>query len=133
MEFMELPSTPNNIEEAIDTLIDFFVDVEFAAKNSSEDFFLVSSHMSAGMFIRNSWYLWWSEKNALNNKDWPQTKPPLNKWFNDNGITHPDDMSSIIFTCLYRKLNGRPYNIDKQIEKHKNFWKESGYPDGIPK
>jgi hypothetical protein len=38
------------------------------------------------------------------------------------GITHADDMSDIILTCLHRKLNDKPFELEKQVEVCKAYW-----------
>ena len=124
---MEQPST---LEEAIAILKKFYKDIE-EIKAMSEKDFIGSSHFFSGMFIRNSWLLWWYEGHGY--KEWPADRPKIVEWFNSIDIVHADDMSSIILTCLHRDLNGVPFDLDAQVERYKKHWREAGYADGIPK
>lgn len=125
---------PENLEEAIDTLKGFLVYNEKQLKDISqmdEEEFLTSSHFRTGMFIRNSWNLWWFENH--NYTSWPKEKPKLVDFFNKLDIYHADDMSSIILTSLYRTLSNKDIKLEKQIKEYKDFWKMQGFEDGIPK
>jgi len=90
---------------------------EWAKKK--EDDACNSIHFHGGMALRNELGLW--------------GKNELTKWFNSMGIFHADDMSGIIFTSLYRKLNNKDRDIDGQIKIYQDHWKKMGYKDGIPK
>lgn len=68
-------------------------------------------HHGYGTFIRNALELW---------QDGPAVA-----WFNTNGIYHPDDMSSIIFTSLHRRENETQINLGEQINKYRVFWNEN--------
>ena len=71
---------------------------------------LVGIHHGMGTFIRNTLELW---ENG-----------PAVKWFNDNGIYHADDMSSIIFKSLHRRVNGNDIKLDDQIKKYRDHWEK---------
>jgi len=129
---LELDILPQDLEEAIEILKTFYGELQLdKIKLLSEKDYVNSVHFHHGMFIRNSWQLWWYFGHPY--EGWSKTQPKLNKWFNEIEITHADDMSSIILTCLYRNLKGKPYNIEKQVAKYHKHWKKNGYPDGIPK
>jgi hypothetical protein len=49
----------------------------------------------------------------------------LAKWFNRHGIVHPDDMSGIILTSYWRRLNGKPIALASQVKYFQDYWKES--------
>lgn len=117
---------PDDLNEAVDLLRTFYSKHLMDIMNMSEAEFRSSTHFGAGMFIRNSWNLWWSIDSGSD-------KPKLVNWFNSIGIAHPDDMSSIILTCLHRNLTDEEYDLDAQVEHYKAHWREQGYPDGIPK
>lgn len=70
---------------------------------------LKSVHFSVGMWIRNNWIH--DQHDTL-----------LVKYFNKRGIFHPDDISSIILTSLYRKLTNKPIDLEEQIEVYKEYW-----------
>lgn len=121
---------PNNMDEAIETLKLFYENSIDTIKNLSEKDFISSNHFGAGMFIRNSWFLWWHENHKY--ESWPKKKPKLVQFFNDLNIYHADDMSSIIMVSFYRTLNNKPIEIDKQAKKYIDYWKKQGYKDGNP-
>jgi hypothetical protein len=60
-------------------------------------------------------------------------EPPIVAYFRSIGIAHADDMSSIILKSAYRKHNNLPLDLDGQVKHYQDFWKENGFPDGIPK
>src|ERR1035437_2532389 len=71
---------------------------------------LKNAHFSEGMWIRNNW--------IYDNRD-----STLVNFFNNLYIHHPDDISSIILTSLYRKMNNKPIDLKGQIEEYKAYWK----------
>ena len=73
-----------------------------------EDKAVLEAHMSLGRRIRNEWGLWSGSK--------------LKTHLEEYGLTHPDDMSSVIFTCFHRYKNNRPINLNEQVENYKKFW-----------
>ena len=91
---------PSNLEEAIETFIAFYENQPalFELANAPELVFLNRLHRSAGSFIRNHWYLWWKEGHDCNSC--PTTMPPLVKYFNDIGIVHAEDMSTVILSAV---------------------------------
>ena len=93
--------------------------------------FVAQCHHTIGTYLRNEWFLWWYEGHEHDH--WPTEQPKLNAWFNSIGITHADNMSSILLLCFHRTLMGKELEIDKQVAKYQKHWKENGYPDGIPK
>lgn len=132
MEVMDEESVnkyPTDLEDAIEILKIFYNKSLQSCMTMTEKQFLVNSHHMAGAFVRNEWHLWWYEKHQF--KNWPKEKPIIVKWFNDLGITHADDMSSIIMLSLFRNLSKQEINLDEQLSKCKQFWKNQGYEDGI--
>jgi hypothetical protein len=67
--------------------------------------------MGLGTWLRNNWGLWGGSRLA--------------KWFNNRGIQHPEDMSGILLTSLWRSLSGKPLLLDAQIKEYQKFWKQS--------
>jgi hypothetical protein len=63
------------------------------------------------MGIRNGWELW-------------KGKNQISRFFKSKGISHPDDMSSIILTSFHRELNNKPIDLDEQIGVYKEYWNE---------
>jgi hypothetical protein len=71
-----------------------------------------SLHFGTGLSIRNGWGLWKGENSLV-------------KYFNSIGIFHPDDMSSIILTSFHRHLNNKDIDLEKQIQKYIEYWKNA--------
>lgn len=69
---------------------------------------LAVAHHGIGRILRNEWRLW--------------SKSPLSDYFNGHGITHADDMSSMILTSFHRKRNDKKIKFTEQIRIFKNFW-----------
>ncbi len=103
MEEIKLTSIPETIEQAVETLTEFYVEALPEILQMSLQEFEASAHYSAGLFIRNSWYLWWHEGHTCDS--WPKEKPALVKYFNNLGVVYPDHMSSILMVCFYRKVH----------------------------
>lgn len=76
-----------------------------------EDTFLGRVHHGLGQWIRNNLGLWTKDS-------------PAGKWFNKNGIYHPDDMSSIILLSAYRTYHNQDIKLDEQIKHYRDFWEE---------
>ncbi|MBK8303778.1 MAG: DUF6794 domain-containing protein [Pyrinomonadaceae bacterium] len=54
---------------------------------------MIQYHMGLGMWMRNNWGLWGGSR--------------LQKYFTDKGITHPDNMSSVVLFFYWDWLNGK--------------------------
>jgi hypothetical protein len=72
---------------------------------------MVNYHFGLGLWIRSNWDLWGGSSLA--------------KWFNDQGIAHPDNMSGIILDSFWRHLQNAPMQIDDLIKKYKENAKNS--------
>jgi len=88
----DIPATLKECYAALDELLD---DEMKEVLKSGENFAL--HHMGLGMWIRNNWIY--------------PTDKRIAKFFNDNDIYHPDDMSSIILSGYKNYLNGLPYEL----------------------
>ena len=78
-------------------------------KNGTEDDMSLY-HMGLGTGLRNDWGLWGDSRLA--------------KWFNAQGITHPDDMSGIILDSFWRHLNSKPIKLEEQVKYYQDYWKK---------
>jgi hypothetical protein len=101
---------PKNLNDAIECLnCQWSESDKNEFKNKEEKDAVIELHFGKGMGIRNDWKLW-------------KGKNRLSRFFNAKGISHPDDMSSIILTSFHRKLNNKPINLDEQISYYKDYW-----------
>ena len=74
-------------------------------KTLTEDEFFMESHFTLGMGIRNEWIR--------------SGNPELVKFFLDQGVKHPDDMSAMILTSYYRHLLGKEIDFEGQLTAYK--------------
>ncbi len=99
---------PSNLEEAMAELERIFGKNGINAFRKQDP---IIYHHGLGTMLRNCWGLWAGGSN-------------LGKWFAKHGITHPDDMSSIVFTSLHRRLNRKPIDLKGQIKYYQDYWKK---------
>ena len=100
---------PRNLEECFSELEDI-QGVESWLKMNEDDA-LCEAHHSVGRWIRNCWNLW--------------AGGDLADYFNEMGIKHPDDMSSIILKSFHRKMNGKEMDVEGQVEYYIQYWKDA--------
>jgi len=105
---------PVTLNEAIDYLYSLLEtkDIEYIkAENQS------GVHFTMGMYLRNNWSLW--------EQDTPLSKDIRNRF---KLFCHGDDVSGLILTGLWAKVNG--LNIDeelnKEADKYKKHWPKYG-------
>jgi hypothetical protein len=102
---------PKDLEDCFKQIDSFWSDsTKLKVKNRTEDEFTGKAHFGFGMWMRNNWRLWGGSR--------------LSKYFNELGIDHPDDMSGIILNSYHRYLNSKEINLNEQILKYKEYWKE---------
>ena len=101
---------PKNLDECFVQLEKFLKPEEIKKIKDGTEEDMVLYHFTLGMWMRNNWGLWGDSHLA--------------KWFNTQGITHPDDMSGIIMTSFYRYLNNKPINLKEQIRHYQEYWKK---------
>ena len=97
---------PKNLTECIQ-MLDHILKKEDKekAKTLTESEFLIETYFGTGMGIRNEWIR--------------SGNPELVKFFLDEGVKHPDDMSAMILTSYYRHLLGKEIDFEGQISAHK--------------
>lgn len=100
---------PETLEEAFEILESFEGSIEF--KTKPEKTATGELHFWLGRWIRNNWGLWSGEGK-------------LYEWFADQGIKHADDMSGVILTSFHRHMNNKPLDIEDQIQKYKEYWRQ---------
>jgi hypothetical protein len=101
---------PENLEEAISYFENTWSESQKEDfRKLPEDSAVAQFHFSVGLWIRNNWI-----RNEEN--------PSLKNYFNSIGVSHPDDISSIILTSLHRKLNNKEIDLNGQVESYKAYW-----------
>lgn len=100
---------PQNLEECFLELDKILKPKDISNfKNLKEEKDVSLYHHGLGTWLRNNWYLWGGSR--------------LSKYFNNLGIYHPDDISSIILVSYYRYLNQQEIKLDEQINYYKDYW-----------
>ncbi|MDD4528417.1 MAG: hypothetical protein PHX48_00900 [Bacteroidales bacterium] len=79
-------------------------------KGMEEEKLISNYHFGLGMWLRNNWQLWGGSR--------------LSYYFNNMGISEPDDMSSIIIKSYRRYLKGEDIKLEEQIKYYQDYWKE---------
>jgi hypothetical protein len=130
-EMLHIDYAPETLEESFTWLDKFLQDKDFFKETPEEEMMGIAHH-GLGRWLRNKWNLWWSEdfaKQSIEENDslYPQVKPSLNLYFESIGINHPDDMSGIVLVSYHRHLNGTPIELEKQVKKTINFYKNQKY------
>lgn len=100
---------PVDLEDAIHHLEKIHPDsIKQKIRAMTEKDFTTNMHQTLGIWIRNNWDLW---KGGS-----------LSRYFNSLNIFHPDDMSGIILTCYYRQLQGKEWEVEKQLKYYQDYW-----------
>jgi len=102
---------PTDLKDCFKQIDGFWVDsIKTQVREMTEDEFTSEAHFGFGMWMRNNWRLWGGSR--------------LSKYFNDLGISHPDDMSGIILTSYHRYLSGKDIKLEEQISFYMAFWNQ---------
>jgi len=107
---------PRTLEEALAALEKALPEKTMQDLRESSDERLVNEyHHGLGTWVRNEWGLW--------------RGGPLRDHFHALGLTHPDDMSSVILTSFWRRLHNQPLRVEEQIKHHQDYWRAALPPD----
>ncbi|HKQ46666.1 MAG TPA: DUF6794 domain-containing protein [Phycisphaerae bacterium] len=101
---------PADLEECFTELKRMLTPELVAEMKADPDEKLIVHHFGLGLWIRNNWGLWGNSRLA--------------KYFESHGVHHPDDMSGIILTSFWRRLNNQPLRFEEQIEFYQTYWKK---------
>ena len=109
---------PRNLQEAISQLDIIFPDsTKEQIVTMSEDEFVINTHFSTGLWIRNEWFYNRVLGYSIGDSD-------LRKELLEMGIPSNDDMSGLILRSYYRHLTKQELKIDQQIIEIKKFYLE---------
>ncbi len=98
---------PKDLEDSFQELDKLFRP-EDQEKIRKGDLTVIGMHMGLGRGLRNEWGLWGGSRLA--------------KFFNQMGVFHPDDMSSIILESYVRRLKNVPIRLEEQVAYYKEYW-----------
>ena len=99
-----------NLEDAFEWLDSLNAKDQESWLKMEEDSALVVTHHGLGTMVRNELKLWFDGS--------------IVPFFNNLGIYHADDMSSIILTSFHRSKNNVDIKLDKQIKIYIDHWKK---------
>ena len=71
---------------------------------------MIKYHFGLGTWMRNNWGLWSGSR--------------LRDYFKKLGLSHPDDMSSVVLNSFWRHLNNKPLKVDEQVKYYQEYWKK---------
>ncbi len=104
---------PKNLTDALSYMDCVWTDKEKEEfKNKTESDAVADAHFAAGQGIRNGWDLW-------------KGKNSLYRQFSSRGIKHPEDISSIILTSFYRRLNNKDIDFEAQVNEFDEYKKKN--------
>jgi hypothetical protein len=102
---------PANLDDAFSELQRMLTPMLIDDMRSRPEEDMIIYHHGLGTWMRNNWALWQGSR--------------LSEYFNGLGIHHPDDMSGIIITSFWRRLNNRPIDLDRQVAYYKAYWEKA--------
>jgi len=111
---------PKDINECFTQIDKFWSDsTKKQVKSWTENEFTAKAHLGFGTWMRNNWGLWGGSR--------------LSKYFNDMGISNPEDMSGIILASYHRYLLDNPVNLNEQLNFYKDYWAKARREDTVRK
>lgn len=106
---------PQSLDQALDILARELPAETIAHIKQSSEADMIEYHFTLGLAMRNCWGLW--------------SSGPLYNYFHKLGLFHPDDMSGVILTSLWRRIHEQPLELTEQIKYYKEYWRLSRDPD----
>lgn len=111
------PYIPKNLDDAHAQLLQTLsVDDLARIKAMKSEDQMAEHNFDLGMGLRNTWGLWSGSRLA--------------KYFNQLGVYHPDDMSSIILATFWCKLHDKPFELDRRVVYYREYWLSMERPKG---
>ncbi|MCE3228787.1 MAG: cyclohydrolase [Bacteroidetes bacterium] len=105
------PVIPNNLHECSSYFDrNLSESLKDSIKATPENLLTGRYHKSLGMFIRNNWI-----------RD--SRSPQLVKFFQDRGVTNPDDISFLIIKRYWCNLNSKYFDEEAEIKKYQDLLK----------
>ena len=106
---------PVDLEDAFREL-DKMLSQEFRDEfKSSSEQDLIRYHFGLGLWMRNNWGLWSESRLAQS--------------LSASGLRHPDDMSGLIITAYWRRLNGKELGVEAEVQRNDAYWESAKEPE----
>jgi thymidylate synthase (FAD) len=101
-------AVPVDIASAVDTLVAQLGAEDKAALRAKG---YLPFHQTLGRWVRNAWGLW--------------SGGPLKDHLTAAGLTHADDMSSVVLGALVARLRGTEFDLGAAVARYRRFWEAS--------
>lgn len=99
---------PPDLQSCWQKLDKIFTSEDLALITSEPESHMFKHHFGVGLTIRNFWIRKGDGK--------------LYNYFKTLGITHPDDISSIILDTYWCYKNNKPIRLDERIANYTEYW-----------
>lgn len=101
---------PKDLDDALDQLDRIMGEERRAEVLKIEEDGLLFNYMGLGAGLRKDWGLWAESRLA--------------QYFNRVGIEHPDYMLAIILCSYWRKVHGKPIDLEGQVREYQRIQRE---------
>jgi hypothetical protein len=108
-------NAPRTLDEAVTRLRNTLSPETLERLRTSDESVVHELHFGVGLSIRNGWGLW--------------TGGPLYNDLTSLGLQHADDMSGLLFTCLWRSIHGVPWRVEEEVRLYQAYWRAATHPD----
>ncbi len=105
------PNVPKDLDEALAELDEILGEEARAVLLRVDANDKIVYHMGLGARLRKNWGL--GEDSCLA------------QYFASFGIENPNDMSAILLESYWRRLHGRPIELEGQARHYQEFWKRT--------
>ena len=104
-------SIPKDLDDCLVELNKLFSPDDIRRIKAAPETDMFEYQLGWGTWMRSNWGLWQGSRLA--------------QWFNAQGVTHPDDMASIILDSYWRRLHARPVRFEEQVKYYRDFWQKA--------
>jgi Domain of unknown function (DUF6794) len=108
---------PRDLSESIEELKSMIHPQWLAELRSGTEDDVAALHFPLGQWLRNNWGLWQESR--------------LFQHFAAMGLSHPDDMSGVVLTSLWRDLNSEPLRVEELVAYYQAYWRAHTVPDEL--
>jgi hypothetical protein len=99
---------PRDLDDALEELGRIMGEDGRRDVTAADESSMVRYHFGLGLWMRNNWGLWAGSRLA-------ESMDRL-------GFHHPDDMSAVILDSYWRKLHGKPLDLEGRAKYYADYW-----------
>lgn len=100
---------PSSLEEAANEIYNMNTSAAKQALNMPMEKFVLAAHHNLGQWIRNNWGLW-------------KQTGGLYEELSQKGLTHPDDMSTVVLKYFHAKFNNENFDLLAEVKSYAEYW-----------